>query len=222
VFQIMEMSIAKDLWLSLLRWGIGLSIGSFAGLLVATIGQVRLLRRGPYVFLLDFLRAIPIIGLVPVIQMNIGVNEYGKVGLIAWGVMFPVWLTVRGAFSKTLPDAELMLRGINIDRLQFYKVYIWPKILGGFIHGIEIGVGIAWLCVVAAEWIGTYTQGFWAGGIGYRLVVGYNQNDWVMVHLVLLLFGVLGTTTALLWRVSVRFIFRRCDGFDPMKLQIIG
>jgi len=54
-----------DILLSLLRWSIGLSIGCIIGLIMALLGSYK-----PSSFFLkiinDFLRAIPIIGLVPV------------------------------------------------------------------------------------------------------------------------------------------------------------
>ena len=121
-----------DILLSLLRWSIGLSIGCILGLIMALLGSYK-----PSSFILktlnDFLRAIPIIGLVPVIQMNIGINEYGKIGLIAWAVIFPVWITVRNAIEKKLENSHLVLSAAGISKYQFFKFFTFPKISGGIL-----------------------------------------------------------------------------------------
>ncbi|GHT39950.1 hypothetical protein FACS189437_04750 [Bacteroidia bacterium] len=208
-----------DILLSFLRWSIGLSIGCFAGLLMALLGSFK-----PVSFTLkitnDFLRAIPILGLVPVIQMNIGINEYGKIGLIAWAVIFPVWITVRNAIEKNLENSHLMLTAANISKYHFFKFFTFPKILGGFLRGVELAIGIAWLAVVAAEWVGTYTMGFWSGGLGYKMLIGYELNNWRTVHISLLLFGVLGLTTAYIWRLTMKLVYENNKAFNPIVKEI--
>lgn len=211
----MDIIQLNDVALSFLRWFIGISIGSLIGLGFALIGSYK-----PSSFLLkitnDFLRAIPIIGLVPVIQMNIGINEYGKIGLIAWAVLFPVWITVRNAIEKNLINADLVLIAANIKDSNYFRLFTFPKVLGGLLRGVEIAIGIAWLAVVAAEWIGTFTQGFWSGGIGYKLLTGYELNNWEAVHLCLFFFGLLGLTTAYIWRWFIHFIFEKNNSFNPI------
>lgn len=166
---------------------------------------------------------MPIIGLVPVVQMNIGINEYGKIGLIAWAVMFPVWITVRAAMDKKLESADLMLKAANTSNWNYFKLFTFPKLLGGFLRAVEIAIGIAWLAVVAAEWIGTYREGFWAGGLGYKLIVGYDQNNWTVVHLSLVIFGLLGLTSAYLWRLISTVLFtkiKKLKWFNPVVREI--
>jgi len=204
-----------DIFLSSLRWLIGLSIGCVLGLFFAILGSYKYSKK-PSKIINDFLRAIPIIGLVPVIQMNIGINEFGKIGLIAWAVMFPVWITVRTALNKKFDDSELMLSGANIIGYKYFRLYTFPKLFSGFLNGIEIAIGIAWLAVVAGEWVGTYTQGFWSGGLGYKLILGYELNNWEMVHYNLLIFGILGFTSAHLWRFIIKTLFKNNKSFNPI------
>jgi len=207
----------SDILISLLRWNIGLICGSILGMFLFLVEIMPLFKRLYLKSTLDFFRAIPIIGLVPLIQILIGVKEYGKIGLIAWGVMFPVWIAVRSAFKKDLPNAELMLLGAKISKRELLRLYTIPRVLGGFIKGVEIGIGIGWLCVVASEWIGTFSDGFWSGGIGYRLIVEQDNANWHGVLQVLLIFGFLGTLTSFLWSRGIRFFFNRNMSFNPLK-----
>lgn len=215
----MEHLQLTDVGLSTLRWLIGLSIGCLSGLIMALIGSYK--PSSPILKVInDFLRAIPIIGLVPVIQMNIGINEYGKIGLIAWAVIFPVWITVRNAIEKNLQNSDLRLKAAGFVGLKYFQLFVFPKVLGGFLRGVELAIGIAWLAVVAAEWIGTYTQGFWSGGLGYKLVYGYELNNWSTVHISLLLFGVLGLFSAYAWHLTMHLVFEKSKSFNPIIKEI--
>lgn len=198
----------NDVYLSTLRWAAGLSIGTLAGFLLAlpeiifSINKKKTKSRSLriMVMFLDFLRALPIIALVPILQL-ISINEYMKISLIAWAVMFPIWLTTKQNFLKNMIDVELSLNAININKLEVYEKYYFPKALRGLIIGVEISIGIAWLSVVAAEWIGTYSQGFWSGGLGYKIMKAHDANNWYGMVACLILFGILGTTTAWVWRI---------------------
>ena len=211
------MEIGYDIFLSLLRWGIGLFLGSFLGVIFFLIEFFPFFKMKWFKSSFDFFRAIPIIGLVPLIQIIIGVEEFGKIGLIAWGVMFPVWISVRTAYKKDLPNAELMLKGVNTSNNKFLRIYVIPRIISGFIKGVEIAIGIGWLCVVAAEWIGTYTKGFWAGGIGYKLIVESDISNWFGVLCILLIFGTLGIISSWVWKIIVKFSIKKIRVFDPLR-----
>ncbi len=207
---------ATDIGLSSLRWFIGLLIGSSVGIIFGLISYSLKSTSKVVNILFNFFRSIPIIGLMPVIQMCLGVSEIGKIGLIAWGVMFPVWLSVQSAITKRLPELELVLKANNLSKRELLIIYIIPKVTGGIMLGIQVGIGIGWLCVVAAELIGTFSQGFWAGGLGYKLYIAHQSNNWYMVLTSLGLFGVMGTISSTLWKKSVSLFFSAKRGFNPL------
>ena len=74
--------------------------------------------------------------------------------------MFPVWLSVQSAITKRLPELELVLKANNLSKRELLIIYIIPKVTGGIMLGIQVGIGIGWLCVVAAELIGTFRKAF--------------------------------------------------------------
>ena len=206
----------RDIAISTLRWLIGLTVGSLLGIAFGVlIYYFSILGRGVSV-LFHFARAIPVLGLVPVIQFAFGISELGKIGLISWAVMFPVWLSVQTAIAQRYPELELILRSLNVARQEYFAKYVLPKIYAGILQGVQIGIGIGWLSVVAAEFIGTFSKGFWAGGLGYKLFLAFDLNDWRTGLVALGIFGVLGLMTANLWEkvICQRVIVRR--GFDPL------
>jgi len=205
-----------DIGLSSLRWFLGLCTGSIVGILFGLLSFYTKSANKVINMVFNFFRAIPIIGLMPVIQMGFGVSEAGKIGLIAWGVMFPVWLSVQSATTRRLPELELVLKAKQLSKRDYMMVYILPKIAGGIMLGIQVGIGIGWLCVVAAELIGTYSQGFWSGGLGYKLYLAHQNNNWFWVITSLSLFGLLGIISAALWKLFIRLIFTSNRGFNPL------
>lgn len=201
---------ANDVVLTTLRWCGGVALGAASALTVsvseaAVRGALSYLRLGswPITMLFDFLRALPVIALVPLVQM-MGVDEWWKFGLIAWAVTFPTWLAIRQAWLERMTDTELALSASGLRRIDIFRSYDLPKVVGGLMRGIEISIGIAWISVVAAEWIGTFSTGFWSGGLGYKVLTAHDSNNWGAMLACLGLFGLLGSTSTLIWRFLIR------------------
>ncbi len=213
----------KDVFLTFLRWSAGLSIGTILGLIISLLEALVIprfhgkpsLRSRLITILLDFLRALPIIALVPIIQM-ISVKETWKIALISWAVMFPVWLAIRQARMRKMIDTEIALAATGLKSVDILRTYQFPKSLGGLLKGVEISIGVAWISVVAAEWVGTFTTGFWAGGLGYKIMRAHDANNWGGMLACLVLFGILGSMTAWIWRYLLYKIKYQRTGFDPM------
>src|SRR4051794_28774120 len=88
------MDLLYDIFLSVLRWGVGFLGGSVLGL---TFALILYFFPKPGWFLqpiLNYLRAIPVLALVPVVQLNFGISVWGNFALVGWAVTFPVWLSV--------------------------------------------------------------------------------------------------------------------------------
>jgi ABC-type nitrate/sulfonate/bicarbonate transport system permease component len=203
------MPTLHDVGVTSLRWLAGVVAGTLLALILA-IAEYRLgrarrwspagatLRTGR-----DLLRALPVVALVPIIQ-QIGVQERWKIALIAWAVMFPIWVSVAQALTDEMIDTELALTGARLGRRGLLVSYQLPKALAGLFRGVEIAIGVGWICVVAAEWVGTYLTGFWAGGLGFRIEMAHSANNWVGMFACLALFGLLGAVTAAAWRVVMK------------------
>jgi sulfonate transport system permease protein len=201
----------KDVLLTTLRWSSGVAIGAAVALIASVVeavvrGALRLVRlaalSGALTIPFDFLRALPVIALVPLVQL-IGVDEWWKFALIAWAATFPIWLRIRQAWLQQMIDTELALKASGLRRIDIFRSYDFPKALGGLLQGIEISIGIAWISTVAAEWIGTFSTGFWAGGLGYKVQVAHDANNWGAMLACLGYFGALGIASTSIWRKLV-------------------
>ena len=199
------MPTAHDVGVTALRWMAGMTGGTLLALILAIAehaleGNRSLRMPGAALRLLrDLLRALPVVALVPVVQ-QLGVGEQWKMALIAWAVVFPIWVSVHQALNDPMIDTELALTAAGLNGREFLLSYQVPKAAAGLFRGVEIAIGVGWICVVAAEWVGTYTTGFWAGGLGFRIERAHDENNWLGMFGCLALFGLLGMGTAVAWR----------------------
>jgi len=172
-----------------LRVFVGFGAGAFAGtLLGAAVGYSAVLRRiaDPT---LQALRAIPSIAWVPLFILWFGIFETSKIILIAVGVFFPVYLGVLGAISSV--DRKIVEVG-RIFRLSPFALtwrVLLPSILPAYVVSLRSGLGLGWMFVVAAEFMGA------SEGLGYLLVDGQQLGKPQQIVAATLVFAVLGKTS---------------------------
>lgn len=182
-----------DILLSSLRWGCGLSIGMIFAFLIALFYQSRFYRlRTAIEHIIDFLRAIPILAIVPFVAWWLGPRESGKLLIIAIASGCIVSRATIDSLQRPAVDLELFLHGARLPRKQMLLLYQVPRICSSLAGGTKLAVGVAWISVVAAEMTGTYRAGFWSGGLGYRLQACYEDSSWAGMIAGMVVFGILG------------------------------
>jgi sulfonate transport system permease protein len=187
----------------------GFALGSVAGtVLGALTGYFPAIRR-----LLDpsfqALRSIPSIAWVPLFILWLGIFEESKVTLIAVGVFFPVYLGVStgviGADRKLVEVGRIF----NLSGFQLVRRILLPSIVPTYVVALRGGLGLGWMFVVAAEFMGA------SEGLGYLLVDGQQLGKPDQILAAILVFAILGKLSdALLVAISAPFL-RWQDNFQP-------
>lgn len=199
---------AYDLLLTGGRWFGGLVAGCFLALVWTLLAYPTSRRRVIVAPLLDFSRSLPVLALLPFIQYFFGVSEVGKLLLISLVTSFPIWLSVDSRLRGSDRELQRTVRiWSNVRRLPFRDYYL-PVIFDGLATGIAVSVGLGWLVVVAAEMIGTYSTGPFAGGLGTKLFIAVARSRLDLALLDLCLFGLLGLGSSFLWRMCLSKILR--------------
>lgn len=173
---------AATLW----RVAVGFGAGAVAGtILGAASGASPMLRR-----LLDptlqALRAIPSIAWVPLFILWLGIFEASKVALIAVGVFFPVYLGVQAAIASVDRKIIEVGRVFRLSRLAMVRRVTLPAILPAWITALRTGLGLGFMFVVAAEFMGA------SEGLGYLLVDGQQLGRPDRILSAIIAFAVLG------------------------------
>ena len=205
-----------DIVVSAWRWLCGLSFGAISGLALALLVRPSQITRDYSVHLASFFRALPILALVPVVSKFIGIGEVAKVLLISWACFFPVFISTVRASSDRIVDLELRIDAVGLGKVARFRHYELPRTLFGFLAGVEISVGIGWLTVVAAEFLGTFATGPFRGGLGDAVFVSFNNNNYSTGFLCLALFGILGVMSSIAWR-GLSLVVVRAAGFSSQS-----
>jgi sulfonate transport system permease protein len=168
------------------RVAAGFAIGVAAGTLIAAAtGYSALLRR-----LLDptlqGLRAVPSIAWVPLFILWLGIFEASKVTLIAVGVFFPVYLGTLGAILSVDRKIVEVGRVFRLSAIALVWRILLPAILPAYVLALRGGLGLGWMFVVAAEFMGA------SEGLGYLLVDGQQLGKPDQIVAAILTFAVLG------------------------------
>ena len=207
----------SDLWLrgdlahhaqaTLTRVALGFAAGVAAGTaLGAVTGYSRLLSR-----LLDptlqALRAIPSIAWVPLFILWFGIFEAPKIALIAVGVFFPVYLGVMEAIRGVDRKIVEVGRVFRLSGPAMVRRILLPAILPAYVTALRAGLGLGWMFVVAAEFMGA------SAGLGYLLIDGQQLGKPAQIVAAIIAFAVLGKATDTLLAVATAPFLRWQDSF---------
>ena len=184
----------------------GFAAGSVVGILAGALtGAVPLARR-----LLDptmqALRAIPSIAWVPLFILWFGIFETSKVVLIAAGVFFPVYLGVATAVLSVDRRIVEVGRAFRLSRAALVRRVLLPAILPQTVTALRTGLGLGWMFVVAAEFMGA------SEGLGYLLVDGQQLGKADQIVAAILVFAVLGKLTDSALAAAAQPFLRWQDG----------
>ncbi|QRM57591.1 ABC transporter permease [Sinorhizobium sp. BG8] len=154
---------------------------------------------------LQALRAIPSIAWVPLFILWFGIFETSKIALIAVGVFFPVYLGVSGAVTAVDRKIVEVGRVFRLSGPALLRRILLPAVLPSYIVALRAGLGLGWMFVVAAEFMGA------SEGLGYLLVDGQQLGKPDQILAAILTFAVVGKITDTLLVMGTRPFLRWQD-----------
>nr|WSW67485.1 ABC transporter permease [Streptomyces sp. NBC_00995] len=195
----------QDLTDSLTRIVTGFTLAAVLGVTVGTtVARSRLAADllGP---VLEVLRPVPAIALVPVAILLFPSNEQGIVFITCTAAFFPVMVSTRHAVRALTPVWEEAVLTMGGGRWRILWSVVLPGALPGILGGLSVGIGVSWICVISAEMIsGEY-------GVGYRTWQDYTVVDYPGVFVGMATIGLLGWLTS----TAVELLGRRLTRWLP-------
>jgi len=190
---------------------IGFVLGALAGTLLGAATGVW--RRFDTLFdpTLQALRNIPSIAWTPLFILWFGIFEASKVLMIALGVFFPVYLTFSAAIASVDRGLVEVGRAYGFGTPKLVRRILFPASLPTYIVGLRNGLGLGWMFVVAAEFLGA------SAGLGYLLVDGQQTGRPAVIITSIVLFAVLGKLTDWILASAGRRLTGWQDGFAPIE-----
>ena len=177
-----------NLAVTLLRIFAGFAAAAVTGIgLGLLMGMSRIVARIADVWIAA-LYPLPKIALIPLLLIWLGSGEAYRIVISAVTAFFPIVIStyagIRQADRGLIKAAEDL--GANTRQIQF-KVVI-PAALPSILSGLQLGMGVAIILVVAAEMIGGSSQ----SGMGYLLISAGQVMETEKVFAALLVLAVMG------------------------------
>ena len=197
----MRGELFRDLQSSVWRAGVGFVIGSCVALITGMVTGRSTWFNKSLAPLIQLLRPLPPVALVPLVIVWFGITEISKILSIAYAVFFPVWINTHigtQEISKTFlwSANSLKVKGISL----LWKV-IFPGALPFITAGFRTGVAMAFIMVFVAEQTGA------SDGVGFRIwtsILDYRIDQMIGA---LLLLGIMGAVADLLLVKSMTGMF---------------
>jgi len=167
----------------------GFAFGVVAGTVLGAITGYSALTNRLVDPTLQALRAIPSIAWVPLFILWFGIFEASKIILIAVGVFFPVYLGVMGAVMSVDRKIVEVGRAFRLSGTAMVRRILLPAVMPAYVISLRTGMGLGWMFVVAAEFMGAST------GLGFLLIDGQQLGKPAQIVAAIVAFAILGKAT---------------------------
>jgi sulfonate transport system permease protein len=206
-----ELAVAGELQrhviATMLRVVVGFGLGTVAGTLLGAIAGYSTIVRRLVDPSLQGLRAVPSIAWIPLFILWLGIFETSKIALIAVGVFFPIYLGVTGAILSVDRKVVEVGRVFRLSGPQMVRRILLPAVLPAYVVSLRAGLGLGWMFVIAAEFMGA------SEGLGYLLIDGQQLGKPAEIVAAILAFAVLGKATDWMLAAAAAPFLRWEDAF---------
>jgi sulfonate transport system permease protein len=208
-----EMSVSGQLLhhlgISLQRAAVGVGVGLIVGVTLALAAGLSLSGEVAVDPPMQMLRTLPFLALQPLFIMWFGVGNLTRLILIAYGTLFPIYLTLFGGIRAVDPKLVEAAKVFGLSRIGIIAHVIVPSALPSFYVGLRYALSLSWLGLVVVEQINVES------GIGFLInqARDYMRTDEIVACLVV--YAMLG----LLIDALVRQLERLTLGWRPSFLK---
>lgn len=182
------------------RIGMGFLLASLLAIpLGLVMGRYRVIREfvSPVV---EVIRPIPAIAWVPMSIMLWPTNEESIVFITFLGSFFPILLNTIAGMSAVDPVLVRAAQSLGATERQIFRQVYFKACLPSIFTGLAVGMGVAWVSLIAAEMISGQF------GIGYFTWEAYSLVQYADIALGMISIGVLGLISSLLIRIAGGFL----------------
>jgi NitT/TauT family transport system permease protein len=189
---------ARMAWPSLLRIGGGLAcaiaFGVPFGILVGRFRSVRHASSVPF----QFLRMISPLAWMPIAIMAFSTWDRAIVFLISVAAVWPVLFSTAHGFRRIDPAWFKVARNLGARPWHMLLTIILPAIAQDALTGIRLAVGVAWIVLVPAEFLGV------TSGLGYTINDARDTLEYDRLAATVVIIGVIGFALDLICGQAIR------------------
>lgn len=185
-----QLFFSGDLWgivyPSLWRIGAGLlwamAIGIPFGILIGLFRAVQDSSHIPF----QFLRMISPLAWMPIAVLAFSSWDSAIIFLITVAAVWPVMFSTAHGVRRVDPLWFTVARNLGSDGLQMLRRIILPAIAQDVFAGIRLAVGVAWIVLVPAEYLGV------SSGLGYAINDARDTLEYDLLAAIVIVIGIIG------------------------------
>jgi NitT/TauT family transport system permease protein len=152
--------------------------------------------------LVELFRPIPPLAWVPIF-LAVFKFFWGPIAIVFLGIFFPILLNVRLGARSVDPVLIDAARTLGARRSTIFGKVVLPFTTPYLMTGITVGLGIGWMCIVAAEMLGAV-----GGGVGYFIFEANNRTLYDLMYAAMVMIGILSVLTTGIAGLIERWLYR--------------
>lgn len=170
-------------------------LGAPLGLLVGSAPLAERILQPPF----QLLRMISPLAWMPVAVLAFPSWDGAIVFLIAAAAIWPILFSTAAGVKRVDPVWLAMARNLGAGRLAALRAVIVPAVLQDILTGLRLALGVAWIVLVPAEYLGV------TSGLGYAINDARDTLSYDRLAALVLLIGLIGyALDSVLGRLAAR------------------
>ncbi len=164
----------------------GFSIAFIFAFILGVIAGLKPSLSPYYSHIVEFLRNVPPLSLIPLLILWVGIGEESKIIIIILASFFPMFLNIKKGFGSFDPKLLEVGKVLGLSPGQRFLKIILPSAIPDILLGMKVGLGYSWRAIIGAEMIAA------ASGLGYFILDAQTMSRSDKVIVGILVIGLLG------------------------------
>ncbi|MEL7430596.1 MAG: ABC transporter permease, partial [Pseudomonadota bacterium] len=188
-------SLWENVFWSLARVFMGFFLGCLFGIPLGYAMGLTGWLRGWFDPIVEFMRPVPPLALIPLVIIWFGIGEQGKISLLFLAALWIMTIAARSGVSGVNISKVHAAYSLGASKTQILTRVIIPNSLPDIFTGARVAMGVCWGTVVAAELVAAEK------GIGKMIIAAskFQLTDIVIVGIVII--GIIGFGIEVLMRI---------------------
>lgn len=190
-----NVSLWENVFWSLARVVIGFALGCLFGIPLGYAMGLTGWLRGWFDPIVEFMRPVPPLALIPLIIIWFGIGEQGKISLLFLAALWIMTIAARSGVSGVNISKVHAAYSLGASKRQILTRVIIPNSLPDIFTGARVAMGVCWGTVVAAELVAAEK------GVGKMIIAAskFQLTDIVIVGIIII--GIIGFGIEVLMRI---------------------
>ena len=193
-------TLLEHLGFSLFRVVVGFLLGAIVGIPLGYAMGLSNWFRGWFDPIVEFMRPVPPLALIPLVIIWAGIGETGKIILLFLAALWIMAIAARSGVSGVKISKVHAAYSLGASKAQIMRYVIIPNSLPEIFTGARVAMGVCWGTVVAAELVAAEQ------GAGMMIMTASKFQNTDIVIMGIILIGVIGFGIDMLMRAAEKFL----------------